>query len=494
MNDTHHSPVTDAVRETIHSQRMIRPGETVLLAFSGGTDSSVLYEILKDLQTELGFTLFCAHLDHGFRESSAEERKALQKRCENDGIRLYSARIDARTYAEENGLSEEEAGRELRYRYFDHLMKTHDFNHLALAHHENDQAETLLFRLSRGCGLQGAGAMKRVQQRGVYTIIRPMLGLGRREIEEELTRRKAPAIEDESNASLRYARNRIRHQVLPELEAVHPGAVASLARSADIFQEEGELLEMLLAPFCQKFLISREKTIQFLPHLYEDKLCSELSDMEKRLIATPAFRYAMIREGARRAGIRKDLSQTHVHAVDALFRSGKTGTIDLPAGYQAGRGQKRFWIGKKTEKTEQVYPLDESVFTKPPGHEIFYENGRRVSIAKEGEMAGNATHTGKKFNKYTLDYDMINNSLLFRRRQPGDYIIINQGKSKKKLKRFFIDNKIDKQLRDDLLMLADGSEILWIPGLYARNKKLHVDLKKIDAKELHLVAEGYEYD
>lgn len=89
---------------------------------------------------------------------------------------------------------------------------------------------------------------------------------------------------------------------------------------------------------------------------------------------------------------------------------------------------------------------------------------------------------------------MINNSLVFRRRRPGDYIRIHQGMRKKKLKRFFIDSKIDKELRDDLLMLADGAEILWIPGLYARDKKVRADLKKIDAKELHLVAEGYEYD
>ena len=206
--------VQEKVKIFIEKQGLIREGDKVLLGLSGGADSVCLFYLLLAIREELGFTLRTAHVHHGIREEAGEDAAFAAALSEGEGVPCYLFREDVPAFAKEQGLSEEEAGRMLRYRDFRECLKRweeesfgqdafHSSFKIATAHHENDQAETVLFQLFRGSGLTGLRGI--LPQRG--DIIRPLLCLSRAEIEDYLRDRGAAWREDRTNALPNYSRN-----------------------------------------------------------------------------------------------------------------------------------------------------------------------------------------------------------------------------------------------------------------------------------------------
>ncbi|MDE6951816.1 MAG: tRNA lysidine(34) synthetase TilS, partial [Lachnospiraceae bacterium] len=205
--------VEKKVRAFIKEQKLIEKGDRILLGLSGGADSVCLFYLLLGFREEFDFELRAVHVHHGIRPEAEEDAAYVVGLCEKEGIRCLVFREDVPVWAKERGLGEEEAGRMLRYMDFETCLKSWQEENgeeffrfkAATAHHENDQAETVLFQLFRGCGLAGLRGILPKRDR----IIRPLLCLSRKEIEQFLSDRGATWREDETNQAEEYSRNKI---------------------------------------------------------------------------------------------------------------------------------------------------------------------------------------------------------------------------------------------------------------------------------------------
>ena len=213
---------------------LIPPGAGVLCALSGGADSMYLLCRLLEGRERYGWKVCAAHLNHGLRESAGRDEEFVRSWCERQSVPLATGREDVAGYARREGMSEEEAGRVLRYRFLEGAALETGCALIATGHHAGDDAETVLMNLIRGCGLKGLTGIP--QRRG--NIVRPMLEVSRQEIEDYLKRHGVPHVEDETNAGLNYTRNKIRHRLLPLLEELNPQAAAHIASAARRLRED----------------------------------------------------------------------------------------------------------------------------------------------------------------------------------------------------------------------------------------------------------------
>ena len=214
-------------------------GETLVVALSGGADSVALTDVLTTLSRRIGFRLVAAHLDHGLRPDSAEDAAFCARLCRELGLELRLGHADVRARSRRDHLSLEDAARRERYAFLRTVQKEEGAVAIAVAHTRDDQAETLLLRLLRGSGATGLSAMR--QRRD--DVIRPLLGVSRQAVRRHLATRRLGFREDPTNADPAYLRNRVRHELLPLLEArFNPRIRETLAQTASLLADEAALL------------------------------------------------------------------------------------------------------------------------------------------------------------------------------------------------------------------------------------------------------------
>ncbi len=229
---------------------LIPPGSGVLCALSGGADSMYLLCRLLEGRERYGWRVCAAHLNHGLRETAGRDEKFVRDWCGRRGVPLAVGFEDVAGYARREGLSLEEAGRTLRYRFLGQAALEAGCPLIATGHHAGDSAETVLMNLIRGCGLKGlAGIPERRDN-----IVRPMLEVSRGEIEAYLKEHGVPHVEDETNDDVNYTRNKVRHQLLPLLEELNPQAAAHIAAAARRLREDEEELSRQAAPLAAEGL------------------------------------------------------------------------------------------------------------------------------------------------------------------------------------------------------------------------------------------------
>ena|GEM_PF-1011659 len=239
---TRFSDLCAQVAHFMLGERMLMPAEPVLIALSGGLDSMVLLQVLS----HLGHPVHAAHFDHRWRTESASEAEWLARWCQQAGISLSIGVATPETRGSEA------AARAERYRFLQACAAGLGLRRVATGHHLNDQAETVLFRLARGAGLDGAcGIWPQTEWLKDATIIRPLLTSTRGELEAVAQELALAHLEDPSNVDLAYRRNRIRHQVMPELAHIAPNASQNLARFADMVQDEVLLWRSLEEKWCR---------------------------------------------------------------------------------------------------------------------------------------------------------------------------------------------------------------------------------------------------
>ena len=274
--------------EPVLDRSLLPAGCTVLCAVSGGADSICLLDLVRRLGD---VTVLCAHFDHGIRGAeSARDAAFVEALCKEWGVPFFPGRGDVPAYAAANGLSIETAAREMRYAFLNRTAKEHGADVIATAHNLNDNAETILFRMARGTGLRGLTGIP--ARRG--SIVRPLLQTPRRDIEEYLTARGIPHVEDSTNAETDAARNRIRLDVLPRLESIHPGAVAGIARMSETLAEDEAFLASL----------AEEKLALWGEAIPGAELCALPRPVARRALARAVRRAAALcrRRRRRRAG------------------------------------------------------------------------------------------------------------------------------------------------------------------------------------------------
>ena len=219
----------DEVRRFIRRERMLQQGEPVWVAVSGGIDSMVLLHVLR----ELGHPCSVAHVDHGLRGAESDaDRAFVEDHCKHLGVPFRTLTVDVMAHARANHLSIQSAGREIRYDWLGELWRERPMP-IAMGHHADDAVESLFINLLRGTGAHGWSAIRPVS--GMY--IRPLLSVGREAVARYAAEQQVPYREDASNADPKYLRNRIRHEVLPLLGSIRPGALRTMSRSINLLRE-----------------------------------------------------------------------------------------------------------------------------------------------------------------------------------------------------------------------------------------------------------------
>lgn len=463
------------VKRYINKYHMIAPGDTIVAGVSGGADSVCLFLMLCALAEEMDFRLVVVHVNHKIRPEAAADAAYVEALCKDKGIPFILVEEDVRAYAKERRLSEEEAGREVRYQAFEEALGKYGpvgvsgrdageegkgCGRIAVAHNANDRAETMLFHLFRGTGLTGAGGIRPVRGH----IIRPLLCLQREEIEEYLGRKGISFCIDQTNSEDTYTRNRIRSHILPFAEKeICAGAVRHMCGAGDLFQEADAYIRRQAGKAygnC-KIRADAEEIV-----LDAGKLQKEEPFIRKQI-------FLQCLEGL--AEGRKDVTSVHVESLEGLLGKQGSKRVILPYGLKARKEYGSFIIYKEKEphKGRENVLLPEIAIewrdlrrqTKEwniPGlgrveFAVFCKE--EISFFREkSEIIPQKTYT-----KW-LDYDRITKSLVFRTRKTGDYLTINKEFSKKKLKDYMIEMKIPKDDRENLYVLADGSHIIWVPG------------------------------
>lgn len=426
------------VEEFVREMGLFYPGDKILAAVSGGADSVCLLDVLAKLRAPWNLKLRAVHVNHQLRGEEAErDEEFVRELCAQLHVEFICRRVEVRAFAKKEGFSEEEAGRILRYRVLEEEAVNFGYSRIAVAHHKDDNAETVLFHLFRGSGLKGLGGIPAARGR----IIRPLLAVGRQEILAFLREEGLDFCVDSTNACGEYTRNRLRHAIIPQIEAlVNAQATEHILQAARRAHQADQYLEEQARSWRKAFGVREEKAPQV--------LC--LGADIKKLQSEPEIlqTYVLWQMMGEAAGKRKDLGEVHVEAVRRLL-GGQTGKrVDLPYGLRAWRSYTVLWIERGSADGE-IWEKGEEILLPELETEVFsYEKGMEIPQ-----------------NQYTkwFDCDKIKGMLSVRTRQTGDYFFLPGGR-RKTIKAYMVDEKIPAGMRGRIPLLADGSHILWIIG------------------------------
>lgn len=392
----------------------------------------VLYEIAKTLP----MTLSVVHVEHGIRgEESKADARFVQKICEELSIPCHEVSIDCIGYAKEQGLTVEEAGRIKRYEAF----YAENPDKIAIAHHKNDTAETLLFNLFRGTGIKGLGGIAPVRD----CIIRPLLCVTREEIEQYLAEKKKSFCIDSTNQSHDYSRNRIRLNILPEAVQINGQAVSHMSDTAEIIRQADEYLTRVSDNMYERYVKTEEQG--------RVVISGRLFHEQAEIIVT----YVLKRCLSEIAGKWKDMTSVHLKHMAELFNKQSGRSLSLPYGILVKREYDTLVINKILTDSFKSIEVPEA------GNIILPDGRTLITTVKEYEK--NDVIPDELYTKW-FDYDKIKNIVLLRTRQAGDYLYVNKEHGTQKLKSYFINEKVPQSMRDKTLLLADGSHILWVIG------------------------------
>ena len=441
------------VEQFIDQWEMLSENDVVIVGVSGGADSVALLLILDELRKNRKFSIHVVHVNHGIRGAdAAHDESYVQQLCEARGISFSCVRVDVPVYAKEQKISEEEAGREVRRNAFQKAMKDYNGTKIALAHHQEDNAETFFLNLARGSKLKGLGGIYPVK--GEY--IRPLLCVGRKEIETFLEERNVKYCMDATNLEDTYMRNRIRNHVLPyfrdhinDKTVEHVNAAMEYLREVQGYLEEQQQI-------AYEAIVSKEKNAIVL----KEEPFGKTPEIIRKMVIRCAL--------AEMAGREKDLEETHIHAVAQLMQKQTGRRLDLPYGLTAKRSYEGIVIGRKTKILEAENILE---ITLKDGACWKYED-KTISCRIFEKPEGEVFVPKKTFTKW-FDYDIIKENVSVRTRRPGDKIVIDADYHSKKLKSFYIDEKIPSEKRDHIPVLAIDKDILWVIG-YRQSKNYQV--------------------
>lgn len=446
---------------------MVEEGECVLAAVSGGADSLCLLMVMLVLQKERDYRLCAVHVEHGIRGAdSREDARFVENFCRQHQIPCKVFHCQALEYAKEHKMTVEEGARELRYHFFDKAAKEFGADKIAVAHNQNDCAETMLFHLARGTGLKGMCGIAPVRD----NIIRPLLCVERKEIECYLAARNQKFCQDKTNEELDYTRNKIRHQVLPILEEINNQAVFHMNQASALAMEAAELVEDLTDQAEAKYVC---RSLQ--------GICISRKILEERPMIQKSLLHRILTE---KAGSSRDISAVHVRQLQELFYRQTGRNVRFPYGVTAERIYDIVLLQRQAEGDGAqpgefqdgegeacALPLEGTLQLPAYGYEIhtrlLENNFQKEEIPK------------KMYTKW-MDYDKIRGTLHLRTGRAEDFFVIDADGRRKKLKKYFKDEKIPRQERKRMLFLADEAHIVWDIGRrMSEDVKVTEDTKRI---------------
>ncbi|MCE5235593.1 MAG: tRNA lysidine(34) synthetase TilS [Clostridiaceae bacterium] len=425
--------------EAIWAYGLIGPGQTVVCGVSGGADSVALLKSLLSLSTPMEFKVCAAHLNHGIRGESAEhDEQFVRDLCEFYGVPFYSERADIPALAKKHKLTVEQAGREERYAFLERARLHFNADLIAVAHHMNDQAESILLHMTRGSGLSGLTGMQPKRDR----IIRPLLFVRRDEIEEYLSREGLAYCIDETNFEPDGTRNRIRLDILPYIEKhINPAIVPTLCSMAELLLRD----EKYLGAQAEEALSSCKRDGG-----YDRRALQKLP----LPLLTRAIRLAL-----KNAGAEADIERVHVEKVIAFLKARTGARLHLPF-VEAWTSYDLIQFGVTEELPEFQMKLN------VPGETVTPLGTFVAELVDGGGFLKDKTVACMDLAKLDLD------ALSVRTRKDGDRFYPVGSPGRRKLKQYFIDKKVPRDKRN--LPLICASEVLFVPG-HAVSEAVKVD-------------------
>lgn len=502
------------VYDFINENNMLESAN-LIVGLSGGADSICLISILDSFikDNNLDIHLLAVHVNHGIRENATRDENFVRDFCKNKTIDLVVKRIDCIGIAKELGLTVEEAGRLKRYEIFEELAKELDekigattktttktaakiasklenFNkptRIAVAHHQNDQAETILMNMARGTNLKGLRGIKPVRDR----IIRPLLCLKRSEIEEYIRENSLSYVVDETNFNNDYTRNSIRNVIIPSFEKnVNSNFVENLSNMASRMQLMEDFIENVTSDaFSKAVLVEGE--------VYKINL-KELACLDRFIANELIYRVLSLAAAAK-----KDIYEINVKDVYKLVSLETGKEVSLPYGLVARKGYDYIFVEKRhavnIEESQNINIEDNPEKLKL---EIDLEALKKTDMENELliERDFDAFYKGKIIkirglrlrlvdNKISIkdynsdyakcfDYDKIKSTIVIRYREAGDFLVVDELGHSHKLKNEFINRKIDRDFRKSCLLVCQDNECLWAFGIRRSESALVSDTTK----------------
>ncbi|MBQ9136568.1 MAG: tRNA lysidine(34) synthetase TilS [Lachnospiraceae bacterium] len=488
------------VSEYAEKYHMLSAGDTVVAGISGGADSVCLLLLLSAMQEKTDFRLLAVHINHQIRQEAGKDAAFAEELCKKLGISFFLVEENVEALAKAEGISTEEAGRQVRYQAFENVLRENAPEavkngqaKIAVAHNLNDRAETMLFHLFRGSGLKGLTGILPVKERaGGIQVIRPLLGVKRSEIEAYLTEKGINWCIDTTNEEDTYTRNRIRHHILPFAEEeVSGGAVANMGRAADILAETEDFVQKethktytdcateIMEDGLGRNASGRESQMQ--------NFCQVVFSVEKVLTCHPLLRKQMLLYCMEKlTPARKDITAVHIADMLSLFEKEGNRMIYLPYGLAARREYDKVIVEKRqggaVNKAVMGQENKEVQACTPTGAGNFLTLPLTVTLPAPGEAPVTVWISETDYmeflvfpyekimnipqNQYTkwFDYGKMSKSISVRTRQTGDYFTFNEALAKKSVQDYMVEQKIPRQKRDMIPLLAEENQILWIVG------------------------------
>ena len=425
---------------------MLPAGGRVLCAVSGGADSVCLLHLLRDLTGEGGFTLCAAHFDHQLRgEESRRDAAFVENLCKLWNIPLYSGSADVAEAAKAGGRGIEETARALRYDFLRRTAEEAGADRIATAHNADDNAETLLLHLVRGTGLQGLTGI--APRRGA--LVRPLLTTSRAEIEDYVDRHRLDYVQDSTNEDQRYTRNYLRHQVMPLLRQCNPQLTQSISQTIGYLRADNDYLNAqahqacLAARWAEDDLVIEAGIIAALPSAVAPRAARRLLEM--------------MGDGD------TDCSAAHLNAIVDLCRGeDPSAVVFLPHGRLAQRIYKELLLTTQADPVRfTACPMGMDGETAPEG--ALWTVRCRPAVCPPQPPAGP--------NHFFLAREGLVGEAVVRPRQIGDEITLPR-RSRRRIKKLMIDDKIPRRDRDRIPVLADGAGVLALAGFGPEESRL----------------------
>lgn len=421
----------EQVLDYIKENNMIKSGEVIGVACSGGRDSICLLHYLNSIKSELDCEIVAINVDHGIRTTSALDTEFVMQFCKDHKIRAYKFKGEALKVAKEEKLTLEQAARKVRFGVFETVIKKGLVDKIALAHHMNDQAETILLNIIRGAGLAGARGMEPIRD-GIY--IRPMLKTPREEIMAYIDENGLEYVEDETNKDNSYSRNYIRNVVLPALRKHFGGVDKNIVNFSSICAKDDDFINSQID---LGSLIETKELVKIpLSYFYKDEA------IINRVLMKVFAKFAQ-----------QDIERKHIKMVREFALEANNGNvISLPFKIKVMKEYDFITIGKlKKKDIVGEFPF-RSGKLKVEGYGIIRSTSSKVL-------------TEPKIHQHIIDASKLPPNAVWRFRQEGDTFSPLGLDGTKKLKEYFIDKKIPQRMRDAIPVLAVGNKILAVADI-----------------------------
>ncbi len=447
------------IAAAVEKYALIEHGDSVLVALSGGPDSVALLYLLYRAKTKYNIALAAAHLDHRMRTDSTVDREFCRKLCKILKIRFHSKKANIPAISSREKISPEVAGRKARYEYLERLAKDHGYDKIATGHTADDNAETVIFNLARGSGLVGLAGIP--ARRG--KIIRPLLEIPKKEILAWLRDNSIAYKLDPSNRSLKHARNRIRHKIMPHLERLNPASVNNILRFSRILAEEIELIDDLTVSAYEKSLVERD----------ENKIVLDLAKIKSydrklgKKVVMVAFRDL--------SDSRYNPSFDVISGAETVLDGAGGGKSQLGGGIWAEKSKHHISLFRPFESKESLR-LNIPGTTRVPSSDLFLKT----------EVLNRAGIVRLKIEpeKALLDKALISNGMI-RFWENGDKIRPLGMKGRRLLSDIFSERGIPSYKRRQIPLLVSDGRIAWIAGIMISDDfKVGKETKKVLSVEL----------